>query len=246
MNRLRSAGMALMMLCGIVALPAAAADRLVLSSGMRAPWTTPEGTGFTNLFIAELFHRIGIDATVTFNAAAARALPLADDGTDDGLAARIAGLESQYPNLVRVPEPIFHNDFIALSLSDTSPVHNWDDLRPHSVGYILGWQVFDLNLPPVRELTQAKDSPQLMGLLKAGRIEVALHERWQARWQAREMAMTVAEHQPPLASVPMYIYLNRRHAALAPRLANELRAMKAEGRPQAIMAEVFARQPPPP
>lgn len=226
--------------------PARAGDTLVLSSGMHEPWTNAEGTGFTNLFVAELFQRLGLSAKVAFNPAAARALQLADDGTDDGLAARIGGLEAQYPNLVRVPEPIFVNDFVATSLAGGPDIRGWDDLRPRSVAYILGWQVFEHNLPPVRELTLAKDSPQLMGLLKSGRAEMALHEAWQAQWQAHEQGFTIAVHRPALVSTPMYMYLNKRHAGLVPRIAAELRAMKAEGRPQAIMAEKFARKASPP
>lgn len=246
MNRFCSVGMALVVLSVLVAAPVRAAERLVLSSGMAEPWTNAAGTGFTNLLVAELFRRLGLEATVAFNPASARALKLADNGTDDGLAARIAGLEEQYPNLVRVPEPVFHNDFVAVSLDAQPPVRNWNDLRSRSVSYILGWQVFERNLPPVRSLTLAKDSHQLLGLLKAGRVEVALLERWQARWQAREQGLSVVEHLPPLVSTPMYIYLNRRHAPLVDRLAAELRAMKAEGRPQAIMADAFARQAAPP
>jgi polar amino acid transport system substrate-binding protein len=226
------------------AMPAAAADKIVLSSGMHEPWTNAEGTGFTNIFVTELFARIGLPAEVTFNAAAARALQLANEGADDGLAARIAGLENQYPNLVRVPEPIFINDFIAASVATTpvEAVRNWDGLKLHSVAYILGWQVFEHNLPTVRELTTTKDSKQLLGLLQSGRVEIILHERWQAMWQAKQRGLQLRIHEPPLVSTPMYLYLHKRHAALVPRVAQELARMKAEGRHQAIMAEKFARK----
>lgn len=223
------------------AISAAAGERLVLSSGMHEPWTNTEGTGFTNIFVAELFTRLGLHAEVIFNPAAARALQLADDGSDDGLAARIAGLEKDFPNLVRVPEPIFINDFIAARAVPADDVRTWDDLRPHSVAYILGWQVFDHNLPPVRDLTHAKDSKQLLGLLKSGRVEYVLHERWQAEWQAREMGMKLTVQEPPLVSTPMYMYLHRRHADLVPRVAAELAAMKAQGRAKAIMAQAMSR-----
>ncbi|MGE5517779.1 MAG: substrate-binding periplasmic protein [Bacteroidota bacterium] len=221
--------------------PALAEQRLRLSSGMHEPWTDSTGTGFTNLFVAELFSRLGLTAEVTFNPAAARALQLADDGTDDGLAARIAGLEADYPNLIRVPEPIYVNDFVAVSAGPTAPVRGWGDLSGRSVAYILGWQVFDNNVPPVRELTHAKDSKQLMGMLKSGRAEIILHERWQAEWQARLQGVTLTVHEPPLASTPMYIYLHRRHADLVPRVAAELAAMKAEGRAKVLMAKVMNR-----
>jgi len=218
-----------------------AEGKLVLSSGMHEPWTNTAGTGFHSLFITELFKRLGRDAEVVFNPAAARALQLAEDGVDDGLAARMAGLEANYPNLIRVPEPFFSNDFVAASIKPVEGIRAWSDLPPHSVGYILGWQVFQNKVPPVRELTLAKDSKQLFGLLKAGRVEVILHERYQALWQAREQGISLTVYDPPLQPTPMYIYLHRRHADLVPRVAAELAAMKAEGRSEALMKRAFAR-----
>lgn len=223
--------------------PAGAAEpgpTLTLSTGMREPWTTPQGTGFTDLLVAELFQRIGLSGRVVVNLAASRALRLADEGVDDGLAARVAGLEHSYPNLVPVPEPIFENDFVACSLGRDLATESWDSLRPFGIGYIIGWQIFDRNLPPVRELTQAKDSLQLFRLLDSNKVEFILHERWQARWQARQLGMTLTVHEPPLARVPMFLYVHHRHAALAPRLAAELQAMKADGSHLRITRRAFA------
>lgn len=229
-----------LLLCAVLATaPAWAGDRLVLTTGMREPWTNPDRTGFTDLLVKEVFRRIGVEADVELNLAAGRAIRLAGQGVDDGLTARVAGLEKEYPDLIRVPEKVFDNDFVAASLGPGFATTDWDTLKPHHVGYILGWVVFENNLPPVRELTLAKDSTQLLSLLKSGRIEVLLHERWQALWHARQMGMTIRILEPPLASVPMFMYLHRRHAALVPRIAAELAAMKADGSYRAIAERAF-------
>jgi polar amino acid transport system substrate-binding protein len=223
----------ILLLCLFVAAfgPAHAAERLTLSSGMREPWTNAEQTGFTNLLLAEMFRSAGIDGQVVFNPAAARALALANDGTDDGLAARIAGLELEYPNLVRVPEPIFFNDFVAASAADAPvTIRGWGDLSTFSVAYILGWQVFANNVPQVRDLALPKDSAQLLTLVRAGRADVILHERWQVLWHARQLEIPLRIHEPPLASVPMYLYLHKRHAGLVEPFDRALKAMKADGR----------------
>lgn len=220
---------------------AQAAERFTLSSGMREPWTNAEQTGFTNLLLAEMFTSTGIVGQVVFNPAAARALALANDGTDDGLAARIAGLELEYPNLIRVPEPIFFNDFVAASAADAPvKIRSWDDLATFSVAYILGWQIFDHNVPQVRELALPKDSAQLLSMIRAGRAEVILHERWQVLWHAREMGVPLRIHEPPLASVPMYLYLHKRHAGLIDTFDHALKAMKADGRHARLRERVLA------
>lgn len=227
-------------------LPSAAArgaspdSRLRLTSGMREPWTQPDKTGFTDRVVAEAFRRLGRPADLSVNLAASRAIQLADDGIDDGLAARVTGLEAKYPNLVRVDEPIFHNDFVACSLGLIPAINRWDDLTPHSVGYIIGWQVFRDSVPQVRQLTLAKDSEQLLALLKSEKVEVVLHERWQALWHARTLGIELTVHEPPLARVPMFVYLHRRHADLGPTLAATLAAMKADGTYDRIAALAFA------
>ncbi|MBF0355218.1 MAG: transporter substrate-binding domain-containing protein [Alphaproteobacteria bacterium] len=227
----------------LLALPEAssvlAAERLTLSTSMVEPWTTEGHKGFIDVIIPALFKRLGIEADLVVNHASARGISLANDGIDDGLATRIIGLEEKYPNLVRVPEPIFVNDFVACTLDKGPSRADWNSLAPFSVSHIIGWQIFEKNLKPVRELLLAKDSEQLFALLKAGKADLILHERWQALWQASQIGLRLKTLEPPLARVEMFIYLHQRHASLAPRLAKELAAMKADGSYQAIADQAF-------
>jgi len=222
----------------LVHWPALAADvRMVLSTGMREPWTDDRQSGVTNHIMDELFRRLGVHGQIVFNPAAARALALANDGTDDGLAARIAGLEDKYPNLVRVPEPIFVNDFVAATDPAAAfAIRSWKDLSTHSVAYILGWQIFDRNVGKTQNLTQVKDSAQLLSLIRTSRTEVVLHERWQVLWHARQMGIALRIQEPPLQSVPMYIYLHRKNMAWVKPFDATLKAMKADGSYQAILS----------
>lgn len=219
--------------------PAKAGEALVLSTGMAEPWTTDEQNGFTDLLIPALFKRAGVEAKLIVNKASARAIKLADDGIDDGIAARVAGLEARFPNLVPVSEPIFINDFVAAGLGKKPARVDWTGIADYRLSYILGWQIFDSNVEARRELLLAKDSEQLFSLLKSRKIDILLHERWQALWQAKRDGVKLTVFEPPLARVKMYIYLNRRHADLAPKLSQELVAMKADGSYQAIARKAF-------
>ncbi|TAN50751.1 MAG: transporter substrate-binding domain-containing protein [Rhodospirillales bacterium] len=219
--------------------PAVAAERLTLSTGMVEPWTTGDHQGFTDLLIPRLFKRLGLEADLVVNRAAARAITLANDGVDDGIAARIIGLEEKYPNLVRVPEPIFVNDFVACTLDKAPAKADWDSIVPFSVSHIIGWQIFERNLKPVRELLLAKDSEQMFSLLKAGKAELILHERWQALWHANQLGLKLKTAEPPLARVEMFIYMHQRHKDLVPRIARELAAMKTDGTYQQIAGQAF-------
>lgn len=223
----------------LLAQPARAAEALTLSTGMAEPWTNDSRTGFTDLLIPKLFKRLGIEATLVVNKASARAINLANDGVDDGIAARIEGLEAKFPNLVLVPEPIFVNDFVACGLGPMPDRTNWENLGSYRISYIIGWQIFDNNVRPNRELLLAKDAEQLFLLLKAGKTDLILHERMQALWLAKDAGLRIKIAEPPLARVKMFIYLHRRHADLVPKLSAELAAMKADGSYQAIVKQAF-------
>ncbi|WP_237051549.1 substrate-binding periplasmic protein [Magnetospirillum sp. ME-1] len=214
-------------------------DVLRFSTGMIAPWTNAAGTGFHQRLIHLLADKLGRPADLEVIAASSRALKLADDGIIDGLAGRVAGLDREYTNLIAVPERMFVNDFVACASPGAPLPTDWAAVGPFSVAYVIGWQVFEHNLPRVRELTTVKDSAQLLGLLRAGRVELILHERWQILWLAREAGIPLVCAEPPLARVPMYIYLHRRHADLAPAVADILRRMKKDGSYDAIARQVF-------
>lgn len=232
--------MAALVAVGLALAPSArAGDVLRFSTGMLAPWTNGDGTGFHQRLIREMGGKMGRSAELEVVPAASRALKLADDGVIDGLAGRVAGLEREYPNLVPVPERMFVNDFVACTTPGGRLPADWAATAPFSVAYVIGWQIFEHNLPPVRELTTVKDSHHLLGLLKAGRVELILHERWQILWLARQAGIPLACSDPPLARVPMFIYLNRRHAGLAPVAADILRRMKADGSYDAIARQTF-------
>ncbi|CUW40095.1 conserved exported protein of unknown function(containing Periplasmic binding protein-like II domain,17-233;containing Extracellular solute-binding protein, family 3 domain,36-233) [Magnetospirillum sp. XM-1] len=232
--------MAVLIATGLALAPSARADdALRFSTGMIAPWTNAAGTGFHQRLIRDVAGELGRSAELEVIAASSRALKLADDGIIDGLAGRVAGLDKEYSNLVAVPERMFVNDFVACTSPGGRPPADWAAVAPFSVAYVIGWQIFEHNLPRVRELTTVKDSAQLLGLLKAGRVELILHERWQILWLAREAGIPLVCAEPPLARVPMFIYLHRRHAGLAPAVADILRRMKKDGSYDAIARQAF-------
>lgn len=211
-----------------------AQDELVLNTGVRQPYTTPDGRGFLDQLMAEVFRRIGIKARIQVYDASERALINANNGIEDGTALRIKGLEAQYPNFVRVTEKVIDNDFVAYSLTKSFATTDWNSLAPYQVTYILGWKIFEKNVPASVGVTSVRDADQLFSLLRLDRADVALYERWQGLWKAREEKMKVRVMEPPLASVEMFIYLHKKHAQLVPRVEQSLAGMKRDGSYQRI------------
>jgi polar amino acid transport system substrate-binding protein len=209
---------------------------LVLNDVNEPPFTTPEHTGFLDVIATETFRRIGVELHLV-KLPAERALLLANDGLEDGDLTRIAGLEEQYPNLVRVPEKLIDWDFAAFSRNASIPA-NFEAIRRHSVGLIKGWKIYERNMAGAERVTTVDDPQQLFRLLDRDRIEVALYARWMGSALIQKQGLkNIRPLEPPLASRAMYIYLNKRHIKLVPKLAEALRALKREGFYQRVYRE---------
>jgi polar amino acid transport system substrate-binding protein len=69
-----------------------------------------------------------------------------------------------------------------------------------------------------------------MNLLLKGRLDALLVDRaWAEAEKAKPGMGCLRINEPPLVVVPLYHYLNRRHADLAPLITGELRAMRESG-----------------
>lgn len=226
---------AALMCCLGFAPGAHAADKIVLNTGVLAPYTTPDRMGFLDQIVAAVFREVGLDAELQiFPTATERSLLNANAGIDDGMAMRIEGLEKQYPNLIRVPETLIVNDFVAYSIKLRIATDNWKSIEPYVVSYIIGWKIFEKNVPHAREITLVRDADQLFGLLGNGRADLALYERWQGLERARALGIKAHALEPPLVRTDMFIYLNKKHAALVPRVAQALARLKKNGSYQRI------------
>ncbi|MEK7735246.1 MAG: transporter substrate-binding domain-containing protein [Pseudomonadota bacterium] len=209
---------------------ALAAERpvLVLNDVNEPPYTTPDGNGFLDVIAREAFRRAGVDLKLV-KLPAERGLINANAGIEDGDLVRIAGLEKQYPNLIRVPEKLTDWVFVAFSKDRTIPA-NWTAIRQRAVGHVKGWKIYERAVNGAERVTTVDDPEQLFRLLELGRIEVALYERWLGLALARKLGLKdVRPLSPPLARREMFIYLHKRHAALVPKIAEALRALKREG-----------------
>lgn len=203
--------------------------KLSLTTTMLPPLTSSsDHPGFIDVVARAAFKRIGVDVEIAV-LPAERSLINVNEGFDDGDIFRAAGLERDYPNLLRVPGKILDNEFMAYTKRADIKIRNWADLQPYAVAYATGWRIFDLNVTGVKELTKTASIEDLFLLLEKGRADVILMDRWQGLLIARRNGYQVHLQEPPLARIEMFMYLNKKHAALVPRVAQALADMKADG-----------------
>jgi polar amino acid transport system substrate-binding protein len=229
-----------LVVCAVYSVSATALpDEFIFNTSTGAPYTTADRNGFQDRVVGEAFKRIGLKARVEVYEASARALINANQNVDQGVAMRIHGLNKKYPNLIRIEEPIIENDFVAYSIDADFPTTGWQSLEPYILAYIHGWLVFERNLVDGQQKHAVKKPEQMFSMLGKGRVDLVLYERWQGLEMARHSGISVKVLEPPLASVDMYMFIHKDYAELAPKLADALRSMKADGTYQLIFDQTL-------
>jgi polar amino acid transport system substrate-binding protein len=187
----------------------------------------------------EAFRRIGVEFKLV-TLPSERSLHSANLGEVDGEGLRVAGLSGQYPNLVQVPERYIGISFVAFARDATIRLEQgWESLKPHRIAFINGWKMFEANASGARSVSKVDKPDQLFLMLDSGRVDLALYTRTDGVALARGMGLgAIAPIAPALKDVDMYLYLNRKHEALVPRLSQALREMKADGSYNRILAEL--------
>lgn len=210
-------------------LAAAEPPTLTLATGAREPLiSVPGRPGFVEELAREAFRRAGYGLRV-LPLPHERALVNANAGIEDGDLYRAAGFEKDYPNLVQVPQALLEQDFVAFARRPEVVVRDWPDLSRHSVAYVTGNKVLERRLDGHKQVTSVRDNAALIAMLASDRADVVLINRWVGYLALREAGLSLRAQEPPLLKVPMFIYLHRRHEALAPRLAAALAEVRSDG-----------------
>lgn len=212
---------------------------LVINTTGKPPLNTPDQTGFLDLVAAEAFRRSGLQLK-TIQLPAERGLINVNLGIEDGEMSRITGLEKTYQNLIRVPEKIMDWEFYAFSELNVDLKSGWKGLPGYSVAFINGWKILEKNVPAGAEITKVKNREQLFQLLIKQRSQIVIYERWAGlRYIKQPTFQIVRALQPALAIRKMYMYLNKKHHALVPKLASALKGMKQDGTYNRLVQQIL-------
>lgn len=216
-------------------------ETLVLSTDDVYPRSTPEGTGFEDLILKEAFQRIGVSIKIS-SLPAERALINVNQGIDDGLFVKIAGIEESYPNLIMVPEKICDYDFAAFTKNPSIRINGWDSLKPYNVGYLRGWKMYEANIKEAKSVTNVKDDDALIELLINDRVDIIAYELLEMKVRKKKMNLTgIITLEPLLAKKEMFCYLNKKHSKLVPGLVKALKDMKDDGTYNKIMTAAMEK-----
>lgn len=223
--------------------PALSQQTIVLNTAFGPPVSNASQTGFGDQVMAEAFGRIGYKVE-TVRLPAERALINADRGIDDGDMARIAGLQKKYPNLIQVPESFLIVDMVLYSKKHPAfKVTGWDSVASHSLAIISGWKIMEKNFSMLGdkvEIIKTDNAEQSFALLESDRVDFIAYSNWSGLGYMKQHNINnVALLEPPLARPEFYVYLNKKHEKIVPRLAEAIRQMKKDGSLQALYDQLL-------
>lgn len=196
------------------------------------------GNRLVQLIYADIGRRLGLNIDVkTFPQQ--RRSAMANEGLVDGETARVFTYGANFPNLIRVEEPLLDLSFaLYTAQADLHPSSLQDLTRypkllaEHRRGVLFCERLLNTVLPPER-ISNVNETAQGAKKLQAGRtdvycdLEIAFNEvlddpEFKSGPPLRKVLM--------LGLLPTYPYLHKKHSDLAPRMAAVIRQMKAEGR----------------
>ncbi|KZE24987.1 polar amino acid transport system substrate-binding protein [Crenobacter luteus] len=156
-----------------------------------------------------------------------RALRATLAGATDGELMRVAGLEREHPQLVRVPVALaaMQARIYARRGSTFRADAGWEALRPYAFAYARGTRLIAERVAGMHGASPVDSVDQAFAMLAAHRVDLVVAERGDGEAKLRRLglAQRVVVVAPALETVPLYHYLNRRHAALVPALTDALR-----------------------
>nr|WP_256367637.1 transporter substrate-binding domain-containing protein [Duganella vulcania] len=160
----------------------------------------------------------------------------AESGKIDGEVGRAYTYGDKRPNLVRVDEALVSFRVTAFTRIPDLKISGWDSLKGtgYRVQYRSGYTTFKAQLEqilPPSQLSSVVDSQAGLQNVALGRTDVFVDLEEYGLLQLARLQNRYGEvyNAGLVQDTPVYIYLHKRHAALAPRLAEILARMKASG-----------------
>ncbi|MBL6864056.1 MAG: transporter substrate-binding domain-containing protein [Rhodospirillales bacterium] len=142
---------------------------------------------------------------------------------------RIRGIETNYPNLIRIQISHVTAEQMAFSTNSQIKILGWPSLKPYRIVFHRGYKVAELNTVGMNRFIVSNDQAALKMVLK-GRMDIAIANRFSGLDTIQELKLNgIKMLTPPIQSDPLYHYLNAKHKSLVPQVSKILGRMKWDG-----------------
>jgi len=187
---------------------------------------------FSELVLTEAFDRLGLSFSLQ-NHPSSRVMEMVTQGIADGDSCRIEYLLDlgDFPNHVRVDEPILLHFSYAYVIDEDIEIQGWDSLKNtnYRVGYARGVRYVEKALRNVVSddyIFIVTDATTGFEMLESDRIDVLVAGLTPLPSKYEDGSIRRAG---VLQESRIYSYMNKKHSELAKQLSETLRTMKSQG-----------------
>ncbi len=202
---------------------------------------TPDQLATTSILSA-IYKEAGLDVQfIPFPGK--RALIESSSGRVDGEAQRIFEIGEAYPSLVRIPTPFITWQFTAFSKHPQKRYDSWQSLKGQRVAVVRGIKYAELGLrsAKIRQIMQVGDIIEMLKMLDAGFVDVAISSKFNGMLQTRRGNHSdIHVHLPAIGDLQLYHYLHEKHADVVPLLDAAVSKLKRNGRIRVMQQELVA------
>lgn len=208
---------------------------------------TDSETGFqvTRALYREAFGRLGYSVAIV-PLPNQRSIIETNAGRYDGQVGRVKGFdpENQYPNLIRVREPILNLEVAVFAIDRNLAFRSWEEISEGTwfITSPRGAQIVDQRFSQyidASRVIRANDFIHAARLLVFGRVDLLIASPTQIKGvlEMPEFHSAGIHKVCVLETIDLFPFLHKRHSTLAPKLARVLREMKQDGSFYKILQE---------
>lgn len=158
-------------------------------------------------------------------------------GRADGELARVAGVERDFPALLKIPVSHIATQQMAFARDKSIKVRNWRSLMPYKIVLDKGDEIAEQNTRNMKRFLASSEVVALK-MVENRKMDIAIADRFNGLNALEKLGFDdVHMLQPAIQVVPLYHYVNRKHAKLLSRITFVMRSMQTSGRMNEILEE---------
>ena len=190
---------------------------------------------FLDLVYTEAFKRLG-KTFIYKEFPAKRSSYMLNLKIADGELSRIYSFNDAHPNAIRVEEPHWESQFIAVAADPSIHLNGWESLRgtDYRVDYKRGIKGCEVNLPkvvPPENLEVVNEVYQGLGKILAGRTDIFVGAEWNivSLLESAKFKNSKLRRVGVMEIFTAHMFLLKKHKELTLKLSDVLKDMKREG-----------------
>ena len=190
------------------------------------------------IVLPQIYQNIGMDITI-LPLPAQRAQLVANSGKKDGEIMRIWTYGNENAHTIRVPTPYYYLETMPFVLKGSQiKIHSKEDLKRYRLAKVRGVKHTNNITEGLTDVYEMNSTENMFKMLRSGKVDVVLTNTLDGNLILNKLGIeNVITTGKPLAILPLYHYIYKKHKELVPLIDQETLRLKNSGELQAMVEE---------